>query len=321
MTFNGWLQITLYAVLVVLLTKPMGGYMTRVFAGERTLLRPILRPIEIGIYKMCGVEEREEQHWVSYAIAMLAFSFAGFVIMYGIQRLQHVLPLNPQGQDAVSPDLAFDTSVSFMTNTNWQSYVPETTMSYLTQMTALTVHNFVSAATGIVLAIVLIRGFARRSMQTLGNFWVDLTRCVLYILLPISIVVGLVLIAGGTPQNLNAYTEATTLEGAKQLIAQGPVASQEVIKMLGTNGGGFFNANSAHPFENPNALTNLVQMVLIFSLGAALTNVFGRVVGDERQGWAVLAVMGILFLAGVVTAYGAESAGNPVFAQLGLDST
>ncbi len=229
----------------------------------------MLRPIEVGIYKMCGVDENEEQHWVSYAVAMLAFSFAGFVIMYAIQRLQNVLPLNPQGQDAVSPDLAFNTSVSFMTNTNWQSYVPETTMSYLTQMTALTVHNFVSAATGIALAIALIRGFARRSAQTIGNFWVDLTRCVLYILLPISVVVGLVLIWQGTPENLHAYTDVATLDGGKQLIAQGPVASQEVIKMLGTNGGGFFNANSAHPFENPTALTNLIQMLLIFSIGAA----------------------------------------------------
>ena len=319
MTFNGWLQIALFAVLVVLLTKPFGGYMTRVFTGERTLLRPVLRPIELGIYKMCGVEENEEQHWVGYAIAMLAFSFAGFVIMYGIQRLQNVLPLNPQGQDAVSPDLAFNTSVSFMTNTNWQSYVPETTMSYLTQMTALTVHNFVSAATGIALAIALIRGFARRSAQTIGNFWVDLTRCVLYILLPISIVVALVLIWQGTPDNLHAYTEVTTLEGGKQLIAQGPVASQEVIKILGTNGGGFMNANSAHPFENPNALTNLIQMVMIFSIGAGLTNVFGRMVGSQRQGWAIFAVMGLLFLAGIATAYTAEAPGNPAFTALNVD--
>jgi len=319
MTFNGWLQIALFAVLVVLLTKPFGGYMTRVFTGERTLLRPVLRPIELGIYKMCGVREDEEQHWVSYAIAMLAFSFAGFVIMYGIQRLQNVLPLNPQGQDAVSPDLAFNTSVSFMTNTNWQSYVPETTMSYLTQMTALTVHNFVSAATGIALAIALIRGFARRSAQTIGNFWVDLTRCVLYILLPISIVVALVLIWQGTPDNLHAYTEVTTLEGGKQLIAQGPVASQEVIKVFGTNGGGFMNANSAHPFENPTALTNLIQILLIFSIGAGLTNVFGRMVGSQRQGWAIFAVMGLLFLAGIATAYTSEAPGNPAFAALNVD--
>jgi potassium-transporting ATPase potassium-binding subunit len=321
MTFNGWLQIALYAVLVVLLTKPMGGYMTRVFAGERTLLRPVLRPLEVGIYKICGVREDEEQHWVGYAIAMLAFSFAGFVIMYGIQRLQNVLPLNPQGQDAVSPDLAFNTSVSFMTNTNWQSYVPETTMSYLTQMTALTVHNFVSAATGIALAIALVRGFARRSAQTIGSFWVDLTRGVLYILLPISVIVGLVLIWQGTPQNLHAYTDIATLDGGKQLIAQGPVASQEVIKMMGTNGGGFMNANSSHPFENPNALTNLIQMLLIFSIGAGLTNVFGRMVGSQRQGWAIFAVMGVLFLAGVVTVYSAEAPGNPAFAAFQVDQT
>ncbi len=321
MTFNGWLQIALYAVLIVLIAKPLGGYMTSVFNGERTFLRPVVRPLEIGIYKLCGVREDEEQHWVTYAVAMLAFSFAGFVLMYAIQRLQNVLPLNPAGQDAVSPDLAFNTSVSFMTNTNWQSYVPETTMSYLTQMIALTVHNFVSAATGIVLAIVLIRSFARRSMQTLGNFYVDLTRCVVYLLLPISIVVGLVLIACGTTQNLSAYTDVATLEGAKQVIAQGPVASQEVIKMLGTNGGGFFNTNSAHPYENPTALTNLIQMVLIFSIGGALTNVFGRMVGSQRQGWAIFAVMGVLFLAGVTTVYSAESAGNPAFTAFNVDQS
>jgi K+-transporting ATPase ATPase A chain len=321
MTFNGWLQIALYAVLIVLIAKPLGSYMTSVFNGERTFLRPVVRPLEVGIYKLCGVREDDEQHWVSYAVAMLAFSFAGFVLMYTIQRLQNVLPLNPAGQDAVSPDLAFNTSVSFMTNTNWQSYVPETTMSYLTQMIALTVHNFASAATGIVLAIVLIRGFARRSMQTLGNFYVDLTRCVVYLLLPISIVVGLVLIACGTTQNLAAYTDVATLEGAKQVIAQGPVASQEVIKMLGTNGGGFFNANSAHPYENPSALTNLIQMVLIFSIGGALTNVFGRMVGSQRQGWAIFAVMGVLFLAGVTTVYSAESAGNPAFTAFNVDQS
>jgi K+-transporting ATPase ATPase A chain len=319
MTFNGWLQIALYSVLIILLTKPFGGYMTRVFAGERTMLSIVLRPLEIGIYRLCGVDENEEQHWTGYAIAMLAFSFAGFVIMYGLQRLQAALPLNPQGFDPVSPDLAFNTSVSFLTNTNWQSYVPEQTMSYLTQMAGLTVHNFASAATGIVLAIALIRGFARRSTNTIGNFWTDLTRCVLYILLPISIVVGLVLIWQGTAQNLHAYTEVTTLEGAKQLIAQGPVASQEVIKMLGTNGGGFMNANSAHPFENPSALTDLIQLLLIFSIGAALTNVFGRMVGSQRQGWAIFAVMGVLFLAGVTTCYWAEAAGNPAFTAFNVD--
>ncbi|MGP0002031.1 MAG: potassium-transporting ATPase subunit KdpA [Acetobacteraceae bacterium] len=319
MTFNGWLQIAIFAVLVILITKPFGGYMTRVFNGERTPLRVVLHPIEVGIYKLCGVRPDEEQHWISYAVAMLAFSFAGFVTMYGIQRLQNILPFNPQGQDAVSPDLAFNTSVSFLTNTNWQSYVPETTMSYLTQMWALTVHNFVSAATGIVLAIALIRGFARRSGRTLGNFWVDLTRCVLYILLPIAIVVCLVFIALGMPENLSAYTDATTLEGAKQVIAQGPVASQEVIKLMGTNGGGFMNANSAHPFENPSALTNLIEMLLIFSIGAGLTNVFGRMVGSQRQGWAIFAVMSVLFLGGIVTAYTAEAPGNPAFAAFHVD--
>jgi K+-transporting ATPase ATPase A chain len=319
MTFNGWLQIAIFAVLVILITKPYGGYMTRVFNGERTFLSPVLRPVERSIYTLCGVREDDEQHWTIYAVAMLAFSFAGFVIMYGIQRLQAVLPLNPQGQDAVSSDLAFNTSVSFMTNTNWQSYTPETTMSYLTQMTALTVHNFVSAATGIVLAIALVRGFARRSTQSIGSFWVDLTRCVLYILLPLSIVTALVLIWQGTPQNLSPYTEVAALDGGKQLIAQGPVASQEVIKMMGTNGGGFFNANSAHPFENPTALTNLIQIVLIFSIGAALTNVFGRMVGSQRQGWAIFAVMGVLFLIGVGVCYWAEAPGNPAFAALNVD--
>jgi K+-transporting ATPase ATPase A chain len=321
MTLNGWLQIALYCVLLILLTKPLGGYMTRVFNGDRTFLSPVLRPLERGLYKISGVEETQEQHWVTYAVAMLAFSFAGFVVLYALQRLQAVLPFNPQALPTVSPDLAFNTSVSFVTNTNWQSYVPETTMSYLVQMWGLTVHNFVSAATGIALAIALIRGFARRSAQTIGNFWVDMTRCTLYVLLPISIVAALVFVWQGVPQNLNAYTEVTTLEGAKQVIAQGPVASQEAIKMLGTNGGGFFNTNSAHPFENPTGLANLLQILLIFSIGAALTNVFGRMVGNQRQGWAIFAVMSILFLSGTVTTYWAEAAGNPQFAALHLDQT
>ncbi len=319
MTLNGWLQVALFCALPMLLTKPLGGYMTRVFAGERTPLSPVLRPVERGLYWVSGVDEAEEQHWVTYAIAMLAFSLAGFVVLYALQRLQAVLPLNPQHLDAVSPDLAFNTSVSFVTNTNWQSYVPETTMSYLVQMAGLTVHNFVSAATGIALALALIRGFGRRSAKTVGNFWVDMTRCTLYVLLPISILAALVMIWQGVPQNLSAYTDVTTLEGGKQLIAQGPVASQEAIKMLGTNGGGFFNANSAHPFENPTALTNLLQMVLIFSIGAALTNVFGRMVGDQRQGWAIFAVMGLLFLAGTGIVYWSEAAGNPLLAHLPLD--
>jgi potassium-transporting ATPase potassium-binding subunit len=321
MTINGWVQIALFGVIVFLLTRPLGGYMTRVFAGERTLLSPVLRPLERAVYWLCGVDEKQEQHWVTYAVAMLLFSMAGFLTLYALQRLQAMLPFNPQGQSAVEQSLAFNTSVSFVTNTNWQSYVPETTMSYLTQMAGLTVHNFVSAATGIALAVALIRGFSRRSAQSIGNFWVDLTRVTLYVLLPISIVVALFFVWQGMPENLNAYTEATTLEGAKQVIAQGPVASQEVIKMMGTNGGGFFNANSAHPFENPNALTNFVQMVLIFSIGAALTNVFGRMVGDARQGWAVFAVMSVLFLAGVVVAYWAEAPGNPAFAALKIDQT
>ena len=321
MTANGFIQIALYCVVVTLLVKPFGFYMTRVFNGERTFLSPILRPVERIIYSLSRVNEREEQSWVGYGLAMLTFSLAGFLALYALQRLQAVLPFNPQHLDPVGPDLAFNTSVSFVTNTNWQSYTPETTMSYLTQMAGLTMHNFVSAATGIALAIALIRGFARRSVQTIGNFWVDMTRTVLYVLLPISIVVGLFFVWQGMPQNLDAYTEVTTLEGGKQLIAQGQVASQEVIKMMGTNGGGFFNANSAHPYENPNALTNFVQIVLIFSIGAALTNVFGRMVGKERQGWAIFAVMGFLFLAGTFTVYAVESGGNPAFVSLPIDAT
>jgi K+-transporting ATPase ATPase A chain len=319
MTINGWIQIALFGAIIIAITKPFGGYMTRVFSDERTFLSPILRPIERAIYAISGVDEEEDQHWLTYAVAMLAFTAAGFLSLYAIQRLQAVLPFNPQKFPAVGEHLAFNTSVSFITNTNWQSYVPETTMSYLVQMAGLTVHNFVSAATGIALAVALVRGFARRSAKGVGNFWVDLTRCTLYILLPISIAVGLFFIWQGMPQNLSAYIDATTLEGAKQTIAMGPVASQEVIKMMGTNGGGFFNANSAHPFENPNAITNLVQIILIFSIGAALTNLFGRMVGNQRQGWAVFAVMGLLFLAGTTTAYWAEAPGNPAIAALHVD--
>ncbi len=319
MTFDGWLQIALYCVVIIALTRPFGGYMTRVFNGERTFLHPVLRPVERAIYVCCGVNEKEEQHWLTYAVALLFFSVAGFVTLYALQRLQAVLPFNPQGQSAVEQSLAFNTATSFVSNTNWQSYVPETTMSYLTQMAGLTVHNFVSAATGIALALAVIRGFARREAKAVGNFWVDLTRCTLYILLPIAIVVCLFFVWQGMPQNLGAYVDATTLEGAKQTIAQGPVASQEVIKMMGTNGGGVFNANSAHPYENPNALTNFVEIVLIFSIGAALTNVLGRMVGNERQGWALFAAMGILFLMGTTTAYWAEAKGNPAFAQFGID--
>ena len=319
MTVNGWLQIALFGAIIVLLAKPLGGYMTKVFAGEHTVLSPVLGPLERVFYRLCGVDERADQHWLAYAVSMLMFSLVGFVSLYALQRFQALLPFNPAGQSAVEEGLAFNTAMSFDTNTNWQSYVPETTMSYLVQMAGLTVHNFASAATGIALAVALVRGFARRSAAGIGNFWVDLVRCTLYILLPISIVVGLFFVWQGMPQNLGAYAEATTLEGAKQVIAQGPVASQEVIKMLGTNGGGFFNANSAHPFENPNAITNFVEMILIFVIGGALTNVFGRMVGDQRQGWAVFAVMALLFVAGVSVAYWAESTGNPALAALGVD--
>ena len=322
MTINGWIQIAIFCAIIIAITKPLGGYMTRVFAGERTLLTPVLRPIERLTYAICGVDESKEQHWTGYAVGMLLFSLVGVISLYALQRLQAVIPFfNPAGQAAVGPDLAFNTATSFVSNTNWQSYVPEVTMSYLTQMAGLTVHNFVSAATGIALAVAFIRGFSRRSARTVGNFWVDLTRCTLYVLLPVSIVVGLFFVWQGMPQNLNTYTEVTTLEGAKQVIAQGPVASQEVIKMFGTNGGGFFNANSAHPYENPNGVTNLVQMVLIFAIGAALTNVFGRMVGSQKQGWAIFAAMGVLFLMGVTTAYWAEAQGNPAYAAMGVDQT
>src|SRR6516164_2915426 len=320
MTISGWVQIALFSVIVILITRPLGGYMTRVFAGERTFLSPIFRPVERAVYWCCGVDDKEEQHWLTYAVALLFFSVAGFVTLYALQRLQWYLPFNPQGQTGVEQGLAFNTSVSFITNTNWQAYSGETTMGYLVQMAGLTVHNFVSAATGIALALALIRGFVRREAKTIGNFWVDLTRGTLYILIPISIVGALVLVWQGVPQNLGAYVDATTLESAKQTIAQGPVASQEIIKELGTNGGGFFNANSAHPYENPNPLTNLLELVAIFAIGAALTNVLGRMVGDERQGWAIFAAMGLLFLVGVTIAYSSESHGNPAMAAFNVDS-
>jgi K+-transporting ATPase ATPase A chain len=320
MTANGWLQIALFSVIVIAITRPFGGYMTRVFSGERTFLSPLLHPVERAIYWCCGVNENEEQHWLTYAVAMLLFSVVGFVTLYALQRLQWYLPFNPQDQTGVEESLAFNTSISFVTNTNWQSYVPETTMGYLVQMAGLTVHNFVSAATGIALALALIRGFARREAKAIGNFWVDLTRTTLYVLLPISVVITLFYVWQGMPQNLSAYVDATTLEGVKQTIAQGPIASQEAIKIFGTNGGGFLNANSAHPYENPNALTNLVQLLSIFAIGAALTNVLGRMVRDERQGWAVFAAMGLLFLAGATTAYWSESHGNPAFTAFNIDS-
>ncbi|HWU56896.1 MAG TPA: potassium-transporting ATPase subunit KdpA [Rhizomicrobium sp.] len=309
MTANGWIQIALFCLAILVCVKPLGRYMAGVFEGEIRFLAPVER----FIYRLCGVKG-EEQHWTTYTIAMLAFSVAGFVSLYLIQRLQSVLPFNPQAMTPVTPDLAFNTSVSFITNTNWQSYSGETTMSYLVQMLGLTVHNFLSAATGIALAIALVRGFARRSARTLGNFWVDLTRCVLYILLPISIAIALVLVWQGVPQNLGTYTHIVGLDGFKQVIAQGPVASQEAIKMLGTNGGGFFNANSAHPFESPTWLTNFLEMWALLVIGASLTYTFGHMVKDTRQGWAIFAVMGLLMLVGVGLLYGAEGQGNAAVA-------
>src|SRR5437016_2605334 len=319
MTTIGWIQILLYCAIVVALAKPLGWYMTQVFNGEHTLLSPVLRPVERAVYFIGGVDEKREQHWLTYTVAMLLFHVGGFLIIYGLMRLQALLPFNPAGQAAVAEDLSFNTAISFLTNTNWQNYGGESTISYLVQMLGLTHQNFLSAATGIALAVALIRGFSRASMRTIGNFWVDVTRCTLYVLLPICVVYTLFLIWQGIPQTLGAYVDATTLEGAKQTIAVGPVASQVAIKILGTNGGGFFNANAAHPFENPTALSNYVQMISIFVLGAAMTNVFGRMVGDQRQGWAILAAMGVLFFAGVVVTYWAEAAGNPLIHALGVD--
>src|SRR5271169_2868853 len=270
MTVIGWIQIILYCAIVVALVKPLGGYMTRVFNGERTFLSPVLRPIEASLYWISGVDEKREQHWLTYTVAMLLFHVGGFLILYALMRLQAVLPFNPAEQSAVAEDLSFNTAISFITNTNWQNYGGESTLSYLVQMLGLTHQNFLSAATGIVLAVVLIRGFARASANAVGNFWVDITRCTLYILIPICVPYALFLVWCGIPQTLGPYVDAMTLEGAKQTIAVGPVASQIAIKMLGTNGGGFFNANAAHPFENPTALSNYVQMISIFVIGAAL---------------------------------------------------
>jgi K+-transporting ATPase ATPase A chain len=318
MTIIGWVQIALYCAVLVAVTPLLGGYMTRVFAGEANFLSPVLRPVENALYRVGGVDPQREQHWLTYTIAMLLFHIGGFAILYALLRLQALLPLNPQEQSAVAPDLSFNTAISFITNTNWQNYGGESTLSYLVQMLGLTHQNFLSAATGIVLAVALIRGFARASMKTIGNFWVDITRCTLYVLIPICIPYALFLVWQGMPQTLGAYVDATTLEGARQTIAVGPVASQVAIKMLGTNGGGFFNANAAHPFENPTALSNFVQMLSIFVLGAALTNVFGRMVGNQRQGWAILAAMGVLFIAGVLVAYWAEANGTQMLDALGI---
>ncbi len=322
MTVIGWIQILLYCAIIVAITPVLGAYMTRVFNGEHTLLSPLFRPVEALLYRAAGVDERREQTWVMYVVGMLFFHAGGFLILYALMRAQALLPLqglfNPAGQSAVAEDLSFNTAVSFITNTNWQNYGGESTLSYLVQMLGLTHQNFLSAATGIVLAVALIRGFARASARTVGNFWVDITRCTLYILIPICVPYALFLVWTGIPQTLGPYVDAMTLEGAKQTIAVGPVASQIAIKMLGTNGGGFFNANAAHPFENPTALSNYVQMISIFAIGAALTNVFGRMVGNQRQGWAIFAVMGVLFLAGVTVCYAAEAQGTTMLDMLGL---
>jgi K+-transporting ATPase ATPase A chain len=319
MTLNGWLQMLVFFALLTLLTRPLGGFMHRVFAGERTWLGRVLGPLENGFYRLAGVDRNAEQHWTTYTIAMLLFNLLGFLAVFAVLMLQDHLPWNPQGQSAVSAHLAFNTAASFVTNTNWQSYGGESTLSYFSQMLVLVVQNFLSAATGIALAIALIRGLARKSANTVGNFWVDLTRGTLYVLLPLSIIFTLVLVWQGVPQNLHAYTDVTTLEGAKQSIAQGPVASQEAIKMLGTNGGGFFNANSAHPFENPTALSNLLELLAILAISAGLTNTFGRMVRNERQGWVLYSAMAVVFLAGMFLCYWAESAGNPAFPALGVD--
>jgi len=319
MTLNGWIQILLFCAIVTALVKPLGGYMTKVFNGKATFLSFLLRPLERGIYWAGGIDEKREQHWLTYTVAMLLFHVGGFLVIYLVLRFQNLLPFNPADQSAVAPDLSFNTAISFITNTNWQNYGGESTMSYLSQMLALAHQNFLSAATGIALAMALIRGFARSSAKTVGNFWVDITRVTLYVLLPICVVYTLFLVWQGIPQTLGAYVDATTLEGGKQTIALGPVASQVAIKMLGTNGGGFFNANAAHPFENPTALSNFAQMISIFALGAALTNVFGRMVGNERQGWAIYAVMGVLFVAGVFVAYWAEANGTSLMHALGVD--
>ena len=318
MTVIGWLQILVYCAIIVAIVPFLGGYLTRVFNGERTFLSPVVRPVENALYWAGGVDARREQNWVSYTLAMLLFHVGGFLILYALMRLQALFPFNPPEQSAVAEDLSFNTAVSFITNTNWQNYGGESTMSYLVQMLGLTHQNFLSAATGICLAVALIRGFARASAQTVGNFWVDITRCTLYVLLPICLLYALFLVWQGIPQTLGPYIDAATLEGGKQTIAVGPVASQVAIKMLGTNGGGFFNANASHPFENPTALSNFIQMLSIFVIGASLTNVFGRMIGDQRQGWAVLAVMGVLFIAGVAVCYWAEAHGNDAFTALGL---
>jgi K+-transporting ATPase ATPase A chain len=330
MTALGILQIVAYFVVVLALTKPLGAHMAKVFEGQRTFLHPLLRPVERLIYRLVGVREDTEQRWTQYAASLIAFSVACFLFVYIIQRLQGIFPFNPMhfgtkaappGATPVTPDLAFNTAVSYLTNTNWQAYSGEMTFSYFVQMAALAVQNFASAAVGISAAVAMIRGFARQQSNSVGNFWVDLTRTTLYVLLPIAFVAALILCSQGAIQNFHSYATVKTVEGATQTIPQGPVASQEAIKMLGTNGGGFFSANSAHPYENPTPLSNFLQMLLIFLVPAGLTYTFGRMVGDTRQGWALFAAMAVMFAVGVFTCYHYEQAGNPLLAKLGLEST
>ena len=330
MTLLGISQIVIYFLIVLALTKPVGLFMYRIFEGQRTFLHPVLRPVERLIYWLGGVQENVEQTWVRYTASLISLSTFCVLFPYAIQRLQGLLPLNPMhfstGQapmnaTPITPDLAFNTAVSFMTNTNWQSYSPDTTVSYLVQMAALAVQNFVSAAVGIAVAVAMIRGFARHTAKTIGNFWVDVTRCTVYILLPISIVAALFFVWQGSIQNFKGPATVQTLEGTPQTIEQGPLASQLAIKMLGTNGGGYFNANSSHPYENPSPLSNLLQMMLIFVLGAGLTYQFGKMVRDTRQGWAIFATMSVLFLAGAFICYWAEQRGNPMTAKMGIEST
>jgi K+-transporting ATPase ATPase A chain len=322
MTSIGVLQIAIFFGLILICTKPLGAFMANLFEGRRTFLHPVLRWLEVLTYKAIGVKEEVEQRWTQYTAALLSFSIFGFLLTYLIQRTQGFLPFNPQHFNAsnVPPDLAFNTSTSFVTNTNWQAYAGESTLSYFVQMAVLAVQNFASAAAGIAVAVALIRGFSRQEKKTIGNFWVDVTRATVYVLLPISIIGGLLFVSQGVIQNLHPYTEVATVEGAKQTIAQGPVASQEVIKQLGTNGGGFFNANSSHPFENPNPFSNLEQMFLIFLIPGALTYTFGKMVGDTRQGWAIFAAFSVMFLIGVFVCYHFEQAGNPILEKQGLQT-
>ena len=323
MTLNGWIQILLYIAVIFAVTKPLGNYMYRVFEGYRQPLPRLFGAIERLLYKLCGVDPKQHQDWKQYTVAMLVFSAITLLVTYGIERLQHVLPLNPQNFPPVAPDLAFNTAVSFTTNTNWQAYTGESTMSYLTQMAGLAWHNFMSAAIGIGIALALARGITYRlqagAAKTLGNFWVDLVRATVYVLIPLSIPIALLLVSQGVIQNFSSYVEITTLEGVKQTLAMGPVASQEIIKELGTNGGGFFNANSAHPFESPTPLTNFVEMLLIFSIPAAMTYTYGRMARDQKQGWVLFAAMALIFVVGVWVAYSSEAQGNPVMRGIAVD--